>query len=86
MGLTSGAVSSMPLVVPVESQLVADACSSAIEAYYLAEIRAQQIRQANAAGSILATLSPNQGSNPTPIDETVMFGTINAQGTLMQTT
>ena len=78
--ITYGAASAMPLVVPVESQLIADACSSAVETYYLGEIRAQQIRQTKAAGAILSAIAPSAGTNPTPIDEVVMFGSIQAQG------
>jgi hypothetical protein len=78
--VTYNATSAMPLVVPVESQLVADACASAIETNYLAQIRAQQIRQTKAAGAILSAIVPSAGTNPTPIDEVVMFGSIQAQG------
>lgn len=84
MGLTYGAVSAMPLVVPLESQLMADACASAVETHYLAQIRAQQVRQTKAAGLILSNISPSAGTNPTPIDEVVMFGSIQAQGAAAQ--
>lgn len=83
--VTYQATSAMPLVVPVESQLVADACASAIETNYLAQIRAQQIRQTKAAGAILSAITPSQGNNPTPIDEVVMFGSIQAQGAAANT-
>jgi hypothetical protein len=77
--VTYQATSAMPLVVPVESQLISDACASAIETDYLAQIRAQQVRQTKAAGSILTNIIPSSGTNPTPIDEVVMFGSIHAQ-------
>ena len=83
--VTYQATSAMPLVVPVESQLVADACASAIETNYLAQIRAQQIRQTKAAGAILSAITPSAGTNPTPIDEVVMFGSIQAQGAAANT-
>lgn len=83
--ITYGAVSAMPLVVPLESQLVADACASAVETHYLGEIRAQQIRQTKAAGAILSAIAPSAGTNPTPIDEVVMFGSIQAQGAAAET-
>jgi hypothetical protein len=80
MGMTYQATSGMPLVVPIESQLVADACASAVEAHSAGNIRSQQIRQSQAAGSVLSNITPNIGTNPTPIDETVMFGSLHAQG------
>jgi hypothetical protein len=80
MGMTYQATSGMPLVVPIESQLVADATASAVEAYAAGEIRSQQIRQSQAAGSILSGITPFIGTNPTPIDEVVMFGSLHAQG------
>ena len=79
-GTTHQATSAMPLLVPVESQLVADAHASAIESYALGEIRNQQVRQSQAAGAIMATVAPAQGNNPTPSDEVVMFASINAAG------
>lgn len=80
MGLTYQATSGMPLVVPIESQLVADACASAVEAHSAGNIRSQQIRQSVAAGGVLSSIQPSIGTNPTPIDETVMFGSLWAQG------
>jgi hypothetical protein len=73
-------VKSMPLVVPIESQLISDAHASAIEASSAGGIRSQQIRQSQAAGTILAGVMPNVGSNPTPVDEVVMFASLHAQG------
>lgn len=80
MGMTYQATSGMPLVVPIESQLVADACASAVEAHSAGNIRSQQIRQSTAAGAVLSSIQPSIGTNPTPIDETVMFGSLHAQG------
>jgi hypothetical protein len=73
-------VKSMPLVVPLESQLISDAHASAIEADSAGQIRSQQIRQSQAAGNILAGVMPNVGTNPTPVDEVVMFASLHAQG------
>jgi hypothetical protein len=70
----------MPLVVPLESQLVSDAHASAIEADAMGQIRAQQIKQSAAAGAILAAVAPNQGSNPTPYEEVLAFASVNATG------
>lgn len=84
MGLTYQATSGMPLVVPIESQLVADACSSAVEAHSAGSIRSQQIRQSQAAASYLVNAQPNLGTNPTPVDEVVMFASLHAQGAAAQ--
>lgn len=73
-------VKSMPLVVPIESQLVADSHASAMEGNAASQIRSQQIRQSQAAGNILASVMPSMGTNPTPVDETVMFASLHAQG------
>lgn len=78
--LTYQSTSAMPLVVPIESQLVADAAASAVESYAMGEIRAQQIRQSVEAGNMLATLGPSQGSNPTPYEEVLAFASVNATG------
>lgn len=86
MGITYQATSGMPLVVPVESQLVADACSSAVEAHSAGSIRSQQIRQSQAAASYLVNAQPNLGTNPTPVDEVVMFASLRAQGAAAQAT
>ncbi len=80
MGLTYQATSGMPLVVPIESQLVADACASAVEAHSAGEIRSQQIRQSKAAATELIAAAPYVGTNPTPVDEVVMFASLHAQG------
>ena len=80
MGMTYQATSGMPLVVPIESQLVADACASAVEAHSAGGIRSQQIRQSVAAGGILSQVTISTGPNPTPIDEQVMTKSLLAQG------
>jgi len=82
---TFDSVKSMPLVVPIESQLISDAHASAVEASSAGQIRSQQIRQSKAAGDILSHISPSVGSNPTPVDETVMFGSLWAQGAAAET-
>ena len=79
-GTTHQATSAMPLLVPVESQLVADACAGALESYALGEIRNQQVRQSKAAGAHMSAVAPAQGNNPTPSDEVVMFASIRAAG------
>ena len=78
--LTYQSTSAMPLVVPLESQLVADAAASAVEAHAMGNIRSQQIRQSVASGTILAAAVPNQGSNPTPYEEVLAFAGIQATG------
>jgi hypothetical protein len=84
-GTTHQATSAMPLLVPVESQLVADACAGALESYALGEIRNQQVRQSQAAGALMSAVAPAQGNNPTPSDEVVMFASINAAGAAAET-
>lgn len=86
-GLTFDATKSMPLVVPVESQLVADACASGVEANAVGQIRSQQIRQSIAAGNIMEAISPglNINSEPAPIDEVVQYGSIHAAGAAAKT-
>jgi len=78
--LTYQSTSAMPLVVPLESQLVADASASAVEAHAMGNIRSQQIRQSKAAGAILESLGPNMGNNPTPYEEVLAFASVNATG------
>lgn len=85
MGLTYQATSGMPLVVPIESQLVADVCSSAVEAHSAGNIRSQQIRQSQAAATELIAAAPFVGTNPTPVDEVVMFASLHAQGAAANT-
>lgn len=80
MGLTYQATSGMPLVVPIESQLVADVCASSVEAYSAGAIRTQQIRQSQAAANHLINAQAYVGNNPTPVDEVVMFASLHAQG------
>jgi hypothetical protein len=86
MGLTYQATSGMPLVVPIESQLVADVCASAVEAHSAGNIRSQQIRQSQAAADYLVNAQAYQGTNPTPVDEVVMFASLHAQGAAAITT
>jgi hypothetical protein len=83
MGLTYQATSSMPLVVPIESQLVNDASASAVEQYNLGQVRDQQVRQSYEVGYSLATISApvTIGNAPqTPADEVLAYGSIKAQG------
>lgn len=88
MGLTYQATTAMPLVVPIESQLVADASASGIEAHNAGQIRAQQVRQSRAAGQILASAQPPLVINgpQVPVDEVVMYASIHAQGAAANTT
>jgi hypothetical protein len=83
--LSYQSTSAMPLVVPIESQLVADASASAVEAYAMGEIRNQQVRQSEAAGNLLATLGPNMGNAATPYEETLAFASVNATGLAAKT-
>lgn len=78
--LTYQSTSAMPLIVPLESQLVADSAASAVEAHAMGQIRSQQIRQSVASGTILAAAVPNQGNNPTPYEEILAFAGIQATG------
>ncbi len=83
MGLTYQATSAMPLVVPIESQLVNDASASAVEQYNLGQIRDQQVRQSYNVGYSLAGISApvTIGNAPqTPADEVLAYGSIWAQG------
>ncbi len=89
MQLTYQATTSMPLVVPIESQLVNDASASAVEQYNLGEIRNQQIRQSVALGNRLSAISApvTIGNAPqTPADEVLAYGSIWAQGVAASTT
>ena len=79
-GITYQSTSAMPLIVPMESQLVADAAASAVEAFAMGEIRAQQVRQSKAAGNILKGTVPNAGTNPTPYEEVLAFASVQATG------
>jgi hypothetical protein len=83
MGLTYQATTAMPLVVPIESQLVNDASASAVEQYNLGQVRDQQVRQSVALGNVLASVSEpvTIGNAPqTPADEVLAYSSINAQG------
>jgi hypothetical protein len=89
MQLTYQATTSMPLVVPIESQLVNDASASAVEQYNLGEIRNQQIRQSVALGTRLSAITApvTIGNAPqTPADEVLAYGSIWAQGQAAATT
>ena len=83
MGLTYNATSAMPLVVPIESQLVNDASASAVEQYNLGQIRDQQVRQSIKLGESLSSITQpvTIGNAPqTPADEVLAYGSIWAQG------
>lgn len=83
MQLTYSATTAMPLVVPIESQLVNDASASAIEQYNLGQIRDQQVRQSIVIGGGLSGISAPAiiGNAPqTPADEVLAYGSINSQG------
>ena len=74
------ASSAMPLVVPLESQLISDAHASAVESHNIGTIRAQQIRQSIAAGNQLS-VGVTVGTDVFPsFDEIVAAASINAQG------
>lgn len=88
MGLTYQATTAMPLVVPIESQLVNDASASAVEQYNLGQVRDQQVRQSYAVGYILGGITEpvTTGNAPqTPADEVLAYGSIHAQGLGAQT-
>jgi len=89
MGLTYQATSAMPLVVPIESQLVNDASASAVEQYNLGQVRDQQVRQSYNLGVSLSGIQApvTIGNAPqTPADEVLAYGSIWAQGYAAQTT
>lgn len=86
IGLSYNATSAMPLVIPLESQLVSDACNAGVEAQNLGAVRTQQIRQSQAGAQELAYIAPDMGNNPRPIDELVMFASLRAQGQSALTT
>jgi hypothetical protein len=78
------AASAMPLVVPLESQLVSDACASGVESNNIGTIRSQQIRQSVSAGMQLSVDLNNENIDGETIkpsfDEVVAAASINAQG------
>lgn len=83
MGLTYHATTSMPLVVPIESQLMNDASASAVEQYNLGQVRDQQVRQSYEVGHMLSGITEpvTIGNAPqTPADEVLAYGSIHAQG------
>jgi hypothetical protein len=78
------ATSAMPLVVPLESQLISDACASGVESQNIGTIRSQQIRQSVSAGMQLSVDLNNENIDGETIkpsfDEVVAAASINAQG------
>jgi hypothetical protein len=74
------AASSVPIINPADITLVSDVNSSNIEANNALQIRAQQIRQAQAAGAELATVGPDAGTNPRPFEEIMTAASIRAVG------
>ena len=83
--LTYQSTSAMPLIVPLESQLVADAAASAVEAHAMGSIRSQQIRQSVAAGNVLSATAPDAGNNPRPYEEILAFQSVISTGTAANT-
>jgi len=88
LGLTYQATTAMPLVVPIESQLVSDACASAVEQYNLGQVRDQQVRQSVKLGEALVVTPPAIiGNAPqTPADEVLSYASVNAQAVAAQQT
>lgn len=88
MQLTYNATTAMPLVVPIESQLVNDASASAVEQYNLGQIRDQQVRQSIVVGLGLNSITEPAtiGNAPqTPADEVLAYGSIHSQGSAART-
>lgn len=77
---------SVPIINPADITLVSDVNSSNIEANNALQIRAQQIRQAQAAGAILANVVPDIGTNPRPFEEIMTSASIRAVGAASQAT
>ena len=74
------ATSAIPLVVPLESQLISDACASGVESQNIGSIREQQIRQ-SVSGGINLSVSVPMGTDIFPsFDEFVAAASINSQG------
>ena len=80
------ATSAMPLVVPLESQLISDACASGVESQNIGTIRDQQIRQSVAGGNALSVGVPIGTDIFPSFDEYVAAASINAQGAAARTT
>jgi len=80
------ATSAMPLVVPLESQLISDACASGVESQNIGTIRDQQIRQSVAGGNALSVSVPIGTDIFPSFDEYVAAASINAQGAAARTT
>jgi len=74
------AASAIPLAVPLESQLISDACASGVETQNIGTIRSQQIRQSVAGGSNLFVSVPTGTDIFPSFDEYVSQASINAQG------
>lgn len=79
------AASSVPIINPADITLVSDVNASNVEAYNALQIRAQQIRQSKAAGAVLATVSPDIGTNPRPFEEIMTSASIRAVGAASNT-
>ena len=90
VGTAFQATSAMPLVVPLESQLISDACASGVESQNIGAIREQQIRQSVAAGLYLNASVDSGIINGEIIvpafDEKIAVASINAQGAAARTT
>lgn len=74
------AASNMPLVVPLESQLISDACASGVESQNIGAIREQQIRQSVSGGMWLSVIVPTGTDIYPSFDEYVAAASINSQG------
>jgi hypothetical protein len=74
------AAAAVPIINPADITLVSDVNASNIEANNALQIRAQQIRQAQAAGAQLITVSPDIGNNPRPFEEIMTSASIRAVG------
>jgi hypothetical protein len=90
VGTAFQATSAMPLVVPLESQLISDACASGVESHNIGSIRDQQIRQSVSAGLRLFASVDNSiingHINIPAFDEKIAVASINAQGAAARTT
>lgn len=76
---------SVPIINPADITLVSDVNASNIEANNALQIRAQQIRQAKAAGTVLASVTPDAGTNPRPFEEIMTSASIRAVGAASNT-
>lgn len=80
------AAASVPIINPADITLVSDVNASNVEANNALQIRAQQIRQSQAAGAVLATVVPDIGTNPRPFEEIMTSASIRAVGAASQAT